>query len=145
MVNFLQKENFVSKSQENVKPLNKIIYSDKGSGSSSGCKGKESVTSFIDESSTISFSGINPLRVTSKPQPKYTDAARQNQVQGKVVLRVTFLANGKIGNISTVVVLPYGLTEQAILAAKQMEFEPYTGHGMARTVTKTVQYNFTIY
>lgn len=85
------------------------------------------------------------VRVTSKPRANYTDAARQNQVQGTVTLRVTFLANGSIGSISTISGLPNGLTEQAIAAARAMRFDPAKKGGVPYTVTKQVQYNFTLY
>jgi TonB family protein len=85
------------------------------------------------------------LQITSKPRANYTDAARQNQVQGTVTLRVTFLASGQIGSISPVSGLPYGLTEQAIAAARSMKFVPQMVDGEPKTVTKQVQYSFTIY
>jgi protein TonB len=85
------------------------------------------------------------VKFISKPQPKYTDAARQNNVQGNVTLRITFLANGQIGSISPVSGLSYGLTEQAIAAARQIRFEPAMRNGQPYSVTKSVQYTFTIY
>ena len=85
------------------------------------------------------------VKIVSKPRPGYTDAARQNQVQGTVTLRVTFTANGSIGSISPVSGLPYGLTEQAIAAARGIRFEPAKKNGVAQTVTKQVQYSFSIY
>ncbi|HEX8288110.1 MAG TPA: TonB family protein [Pyrinomonadaceae bacterium] len=85
------------------------------------------------------------MRIVSKPRANYTDAARQNQVQGTVTLRVTFLASGQIGSISPVSGLPYGLTEQAIAAARQIRFEPQMVNGSPVAVTKQVQYSFTIY
>ncbi|MEK7725357.1 MAG: TonB family protein, partial [Acidobacteriota bacterium] len=85
------------------------------------------------------------IKILSKPRANYTDAARQNQVQGTVTLRVTFLANGSIGGISPVSGLPNGLTEQAIAAARGIRFEPAKVNGVAQTVTKQVQYSFTLY
>lgn len=85
------------------------------------------------------------IQITAKPRANYTDAARQAQVQGTVTLRVTFNANGSIGSISTVSGLPNGLTEQAIAAARGMRFEPAKKGGVPYTVTKQVQYNFTLY
>lgn len=85
------------------------------------------------------------VKIVSKPRANYTDAARQNQVQGTVTLRVTFTASGAIGSISPVSGLPYGLTEQAIAAARGIKFEPAKKNGVAQTVTKQVQYSFTIY
>ena len=86
--------------------------------------------------------GVNIL---SKPRANYTDAARQAQVQGKVVLRVTFSANGSIGSIAVISGLGNGLTEQAIAAAKGIRFEPAKRGGVAYSVTKPVEYSFTIY
>lgn len=85
------------------------------------------------------------LDVTYKPRPGYTDEARQNNVRGTVVLSITFQANGSIGSISTVRGLPYGLTEKAIAAARQMRFTPAMRNGQAYTVRKQVHFNFTIY
>jgi len=86
-----------------------------------------------------------PFRIISKPRPGYTDAARQNQVTGVVRLKVTFLASGAIGSIAPVSGLPYGLTEQAISAARQIKFEPQKKNGSAVAVTKTIEYSFSIY
>ncbi|HEY8558768.1 MAG TPA: TonB family protein [Pyrinomonadaceae bacterium] len=63
----------------------------------------------------------------------------------KVVLRVTFEANGEIGAISVISGLSDNLTEEAIEAAKAIKFEPATRNGAAISVTKPVEYNFTIY
>ncbi len=86
-----------------------------------------------------------PLKILAKPKPSYTDSARQNQVQGTVILRVTFLASGAIGSISPVKGLPNGLTEQAIAAARSIRFEPAKSNGVGQTVTKQVEYTFSIY
>ena len=86
-----------------------------------------------------------PLRITYKQKAQYTDAARTNGVQGTVTLRVTFLASGGIGSITTVKGLPHGLTEQAIAAARNMKFEPEMAGGVARTTTRPVSFTFNIY
>lgn len=86
-----------------------------------------------------------PFRLISKPKPAYTDAARQNAIQGTVTLRVTLLANGSVGSITPVSGLGYGLTEQAIAAARRIQFEPAKENGVAKAVTKTFAYSFTIY
>lgn len=86
-----------------------------------------------------------PLKILSKPRPGYTDAARQNNVQGTVILRVTFLGSGQVGSISAVKGLPYGLTEQAIAAARRMTFEPAKRDGIGQSVTRQVEYTFSIY
>jgi TonB family protein len=86
-----------------------------------------------------------PLKILAKPKGLYTDAARQNQVQGTVRLRVVFNANGSIGSISVVSGLSNGLTEQAIAAARGIRFEPQQVNGQAQTVTKQIDYSFTLY
>ena len=85
------------------------------------------------------------LNITFKPKPKYTDEARQNNITGNVRVRVVFLPSGQIGSVSPVSNLGYGLTEQAIAAAKQMRFEPQMQNGRPVAVTKVVVFNFTIY
>ncbi len=85
------------------------------------------------------------IKIISKPRPGYTDAARQNNVQGTVILRVTFLASGQIGSISAVKGLPNGLTEQAIAAARRISFEPAKRDGVGQSITRQVEYTFSIY
>lgn len=85
------------------------------------------------------------IKILSKPRPGYTDAARQNNIQGTVILRVTFLASGQVGSISPVKGLPNGLTEQAIAAARRINFEPAMRNGSPQTVTKQIEYSFSIY
>ena len=85
------------------------------------------------------------LSITSKPKPGYTDSARTSNTQGVVILRVTFLASGQIGSISTVKGLPNGLTEKAMEAAKRMTFVPKKIDGVGQAVTKQVEYSFAIF
>jgi TonB family protein len=88
---------------------------------------------------------VIPVRIIFRAYPKYTDAARQAQTKGTVSLRVTFLANGGIGNIEIISALPYGLTEQAIAAAKKMVFIPAKKNKVSCSVIKSVEYSFSIY
>ncbi|MEP6789006.1 MAG: TonB family protein [Acidobacteriota bacterium] len=85
------------------------------------------------------------IKIISKPRPGYTDAARTANIQGTVILRVTFLASGQIGSISPVKGLPNGLTEQAIAAAHRISFEPAKSNGIPIPVTKQIEYSFSIY
>ncbi|MEP6925956.1 MAG: energy transducer TonB, partial [Pyrinomonadaceae bacterium] len=62
---------------------------------------------------------------------------------GVVRLRVELLANGKVGNITPICELPYGLTEQAAKAAKKIKYVPKKRNGIAISVTKTIEYTFT--
>ena len=86
-----------------------------------------------------------PLRIVSKPKATYTDAARTNNVQGSVRLKVTLLASGEVGSIVPVTRLPHGLTEQAIAAARLIKFEPAKVNGRPVSKTVTMDYGFNIY
>ena len=90
-------------------------------------------------------SASKALQILSKPRATYTDLARTNQTQGTVTLRITFLANGGIGQMGVIKPLPDGLTEQALVAAMNIKFEPAIQNGKPVTVTKQVQYSFTLY
>lgn len=84
-------------------------------------------------------------RVLSKPEPQYTEEARKNQVTGTVVLRAVFTAGGQVTNIRAVSGLPYGLTERAIAAARQIKFSPATKDGHAVSMYIQLEYNFNLY
>jgi TonB family protein len=85
------------------------------------------------------------IRLLSKPRPTYTDEARQNGTEGTVRLRVTFLSTGEVGTVQAMTSLPDGLTERAIEAAKQIQFEPSRVNGTPVTITKQIEYTFSIY
>jgi protein TonB len=84
-------------------------------------------------------------RVLSKPEPQYTEEARKNQVTGTVVLRAVFTSGGQVANIRAVSGLPYGLTERAIAAARQIKFSPATKDGHAVSMYIQLEYNFNLY
>ena len=92
-----------------------------------------------------SMAVTSPLKVLSRPRAQYTDSARTNNVQGVVRLKVTLLANGSVGSITPLSNLPYGLTEQAIAAARQIKFEPRKVNGVSQSSIVTFEYSFTIY
>ncbi|HEY8561543.1 MAG TPA: energy transducer TonB [Pyrinomonadaceae bacterium] len=85
------------------------------------------------------------VAVILKTRAIYTEAARNGSIQGKVVLRVTFQANGAIGDVSVISGLPRGLTEAAIAAARKIVFIPGQRNGERFSVSKPVEYTFTIY
>lgn len=91
------------------------------------------------------LNNTNNLQITGKPRAEYTDLARFYQVEGTVTLRVTFLADGNIGEIKPETKLPFGLTINAVNAAKQIKFLPPTKDGVPYSVTKRVHYSFTLY
>jgi len=84
-------------------------------------------------------------RVLSKPEPQYTEEARKNQITGTVVLRAVFTSGGQVTNISARSGLPFGLTERAIAAARQIKFVPATKDGHAVSMYIQLEYNFNLY
>ncbi len=84
-------------------------------------------------------------RVLFKPEPTYTEEARRNQVTGTVMLRVVFASNGDVVQIRAVHALPYGLTERAITAARQIKFVPAVKGGRPVSVFMQLEYNFNLY
>jgi TonB family protein len=84
-------------------------------------------------------------RVLSKPEPQYTEDARKNQVTGTVVLRAVFTSGGQVTNIRAVSGLPFGLTERAIAAARNIRFVPATKDGRPVSMYIQLEYNFNLY
>ena len=85
------------------------------------------------------------VRLAMKPEPHYTESARQNQVTGTVVLKCVFSSNGSITNIRTVSGLPFGLTERAIDAARKIKFIPAKKDGKFVSMWIQLEYNFNLY
>lgn len=94
---------------------------------------------------------VEPMTASVRPKilyqekAKYTEEARQNKVQGTVMLSVVFTADGQIQNIRVVRGLPDGLTEKAIEAAKRIRFQPAVKNGQAVSVRGTLEFSFNLY
>ncbi|HLE62306.1 MAG TPA: energy transducer TonB, partial [Pyrinomonadaceae bacterium] len=84
-------------------------------------------------------------RVLAKPEPQYTEEARRGQIMGTVLLRVVFSSSGQVTDIRTVQSLPLGLTERAIIAARQIRFVPALRHNRPVSVYMQLEYNFNLY
>jgi TonB family protein len=83
-------------------------------------------------------------RLLTHPAPRYTEDARKNRIMGVVVLKVVFASNGKVQNIRVISGLPYGLTEQAIIAARQIKFTPAMKNGKRVSMWMQLEYNFNL-
>ena len=81
-------------------------------------------------------------RLLTKPEPSYTADARKNDISGTVILKVVFAKTGQVQNIRVVSGLPYGLTEQAINAARQIKFTPAMIDGTPVSMWMQLEYNF---
>ena len=98
----------------------------------------------MTEDNSIAVPTSSP-RLLSKPQPRYTEKARSNQVTGTVILMATFTADGKVTNIRVIEGLPDGLDECAIEAAKQIKFVPAQKNGIPISKEVRLEYNFNLY
>ena len=90
----------------------------------------------------VSTPTTTDLEVISKPPVQYTSEARQLKVQGDVVLRVTFLANGQVVVQGVVRGLGHGLDEEARRVAQLIRFRPATRDGRPVDLTTTITISF---
>jgi TonB family protein len=67
----------------------------------------------------------------NSPRANYTDLAAQAGIRGVVRARVLFGADGKIKKIRILTGLPYGLSDEAIVAIKYLRFKPAIKNGQA--------------
>lgn len=111
------------------------VGSGEGNGTGGGSRG-----------SGVFFSSVEQkARLLSKPEPQYTEEARRNQVSGTVVLRAVFSSSGEVVQIRALRTLPFGLTERAIAAARQIQFMPAVRGGQPVSVAMQLEYNFNLY
>lgn len=82
------------------------------------------------------------LEVLSKPPVRYTPEAKQLKVQGDVVLRVTFLADGQVVVQKIVSGLGHGLDQEAAREAQQISFRPATRDGRPVDLTTEIIITF---
>lgn len=85
------------------------------------------------------------VRIISRPEPQYTEEARNNHVAGVVILRAVFAADGQVRAIRPLRMLPNGLTIKAITAARQIKFIPATKDGKPVSQYIQIEYNFNLY
>jgi len=94
---------------------------------------------------TASRDVTTKVRVLAKPEPAYSELARQHAVSGTVILRCVFMADGTVKHLFVISGLPDGLTEQAIEAARHIKFIPATKDGKPVSMWMELQYNFSFY
>jgi TonB family protein len=82
------------------------------------------------------------VEITYKPNPVYTNEARNLQLEGEVLLEVEFLASGTLHVNRVVRGLGHGLDEAAVAAANKMRFKPAMRNGQAVDSTAVVHVVF---
>ncbi len=83
-----------------------------------------------------------PVEITYKPNPAYSDEARNLKLEGEVLLEVSFSASGQLHVNRVVRGLGHGLDEAAIAAANKMRFKPALRNGQAVDSTAVVHVVF---
>jgi TonB family protein len=84
-------------------------------------------------------------QLLKRPEPAYTEGAREERVTGKVRVRLILWPSGKVSHIRVISRLPHGLTWEAIEAARRIKFTPAMKDGRAVAQYVRVDYNFNIY
>jgi TonB family protein len=82
------------------------------------------------------------VEVSYKPKPNYTDEARKARIQGDVAVEVLFSASGQAQPLRVISGLGFGLDENAIAAATQIQFRPAEQNGKAVNQTAIVHFIF---
>jgi len=82
------------------------------------------------------------VEITYKPNPVYTDEARNLKLEGEVLLEVNFTANGQLHVNRVVRGLGHGLDEAAVAATNKMRFKPALRNGQAIDSTAVVHVVF---
>ncbi len=88
-------------------------------------------------------SSLRPT-ITYKEKADYTQEARDNNIQGTVVLNIIFGADGNIKAVRVESGLPYGLTEEAIRAARKIRYEPAMKDGKPASVRGNLEFGFSL-
>jgi TonB family protein len=84
--------------------------------------------------------------IKSKPNPAFTHEARLQGVRGRVKLRIILGSDGKVRDRMEVLEgLPYGISEEAMKAARRIKFEPARKDGRPVSQYVTVIYHFNLY
>ena len=83
-----------------------------------------------------------PVEILAKPNPVYTEEARQLKIEGEVLLEVTFGANGQLHVNRVVRGLGHGLDESALAAAGKIQFKPAARDGSPVDSTAIVHVTF---
>jgi len=83
-----------------------------------------------------------PVEIIYKPNPVYTEEARQLKLEGEVLLEVMFGANGQLHVNRVVRGMGHGLDEAAMAAANKMRFKPALRNGQPVDSTAIVHVVF---
>jgi TonB family protein len=106
----------------------------RGSGrgvASSGFGAQEVAQNTVHAQRLESGPATTAVEITFKPNPVYTEEARNLKLEGEVLLEMEFGANGELHVNRVVRGLGHGLDEAAVAAANKMRFKPAMRNGQA--------------
>ena len=83
-------------------------------------------------------------QILYQEKAKYTEAARQNRVQGTVQVSVVFTADGRVSAAKVTRGLPDGLNDEAIKAAQKIKFRPAMKNGQPVSVRMAIEFTFNL-
>lgn len=107
---------------------------------------KPQLPQFVDGERIYTWKEVNEkARVTERPPPRYTPAARRLRTHGYVIVRCILAADETIKHIEVITGLPDGLTESSIDAARRIKFTPAKKDGKPVSVWVELEYRFDIY
>jgi len=89
---------------------------------------------------------VTSPQLVTQVKPQYTTDAMRAKIQGKVLLEVVVMPDGRAGDIRVLRSLDrtFGLDEEAIKAMRQWRFRPGTREGQPVPVLVTVEMEFTL-
>jgi len=85
---------------------------------------------------------LTPVEIVSKPNPIYTQEARDLRLEGEVLLEVVFTAAGQLRVVRVERGLGHGLDEAAVRAAQQMRYKPALRDGQPYDSVATLHVRF---
>src|SRR5262245_43619601 len=90
--------------------------------------------------------GVSLPKVTRQVRAEYTNEARENRIEGVVMLDAVVLSDGTVGDVKVAESLDtmYGLDANAVKAMKQWLFEPGIKDGKPVAVQIHVQMKYTL-
>src|SRR5262249_33495181 len=88
--------------------------------------------------------GVVAPEVLWYPDPYYTRAARENKIQGSVVIEGSFDVEGKMTVVRVVKGLGYGLDESAIAALRGWKFAPACRNGVPVSGLAQIDIDFSL-
>ncbi len=104
--------------------------------------GDTSVASAPATKQISSASPTSSVEILAKPRPLYTSEARSQGIEGEVLIEVVFEASGSVRVLRLVKGLGHGLDENALAAAKNIQFRPARRDGAPVDSTAVVHIVF---